>query len=349
MKAFSTLATATQPLQKVYACTPMEITITNETKPYRLLAVPLMNHLCCDKMLSDKAFRVWFYLWQVAGSKEDYRVKMSNQWLGKKLGKSALTIRRALSELEELGYLVKKEDFHGSGSQNANDLYVRVPQEMIQKVQREYPNRRDLKVGEGSKAEQKQQYNFISGLSVTIDDMVPSETVEATLSESANPPASPFKPNKEQLRKALNNHQTPEQIKNTYQRMRQSYTQPTAANTAQKHPQPRIKTERGEGIKSDYPKKTIYRVLNEQNKNPLLVSQKRTLFPHTLRRLTTRLSELGFKGHQLEQIATEICFAVEQPEPESLFAKLEVQHCLNIALKKAKQGQWSTPGHMRRV
>jgi len=349
MPALTTLVTATQPSSKVQACTPKEIMRANETKPYRLLAVPVMNHLCCDKTLSDKAFRVWFYLWQIAGSKEDYRVTMSNQWLGKKLGKSALTIRRALTELEELGYLIRKENFDDRGSQNANDLLVRVPQEMIQKVIREYPNRRDLKAEKTDQAEQKQQDSLFSGLFVTMDDIIPSETVEATLSESANPPASPFKPNKEQLRKALNNHQTPEQIKNTYQRMRQSYTQPTAANTAQKHPQPRIKTERGEGIKSDYPKKTIYRVLNEQNKNPLLVSQKRTLFPHTLRRLTTRLSELGFKGHQLEQIATEICFAVEQPEPESLFAKLEVQHCLNIALKKAKQGQWSTPGHMRRV
>ena len=348
MTALSNLIIATQPSPKACACTPTEITITNETKPYRLLAVPVMNHLCCDKTLSDKAFRVWFYLWQVAGSKEDYRVKMSNQWLGRKLGKSATTIRRALTELEELGYLIRKEDYDEKGSQNANDLMVRVPQVMIQKVLLEYPNRRDLKEGGACKGQQLQPASHISGLSETINSDRFSETVAPALSVPSHPQAIYRKPPKEQLRKALNSPQTPAQLREAYQQMRQTCAQQSSALALQNHPQPGPKTETGEGVKTDHPKRTNYRILNEQNKPLELVSPLRTLFPHTRRRLHTRLTELGFKNQPLEQIAREICFAVEQPDPGSLFAKLDIQHCINIALKKAKQGIWSTPSHMSR-
>ena len=326
----------------------------NETKCYRLLAIPILDHLCRTRSISDRAFRIWMYLYQVAGSHEDLEVILSYKWMGRRLGKSEATIKRAVKELETAGLVCLTYRFNRHGSQESNCIQVGMPAEELQRITRESPNRRTLQSLEENKkiekeiSEEKQGDNHISGLSETII----SNKFEPTAQDNTAA-CHHSRPSPQALLQAARQHaSSPEEARTLYQQFRTSSELQTTLERTQTCPHPPSNADLGSPGRSALPIKNNKQILVEQNAQASALSftfpthlPSESLHSHSRRRIHKTLTRMGFKAGQLQRISQEIAFAVTHPLPDSLFARLGIVHSINICLKKAREGQWTTPGH----
>jgi hypothetical protein len=255
-----------------------------------------------------------------------------------------------VKELEEAGLVKLTTRYNSQGSQESNRIQVGMPAEELQRIARENPNRQTIRTWEkeGVKedyTERKQTDSSFSGLSVTIENDVTKQTPPGNASPTNQKPKPSLRA---LLQTARRQPPDPEAARSLYQQFRASSAQQCHPEQMQIRPQSPRKAERDSPCKSALPIKNNKQILVEQRTPASALSfalPHESLHSHSRRRIDKTLAQLGFRAGQLQRISEEIAFAVTHPLPDSLFARLGVVHSINICLKKAREGQWTTPSH----
>lgn len=321
-----------------------------ETRQYCLHSCAMDAIINSDSRLSTTAGKLWTFLRTVVNSDAEWSIMISNNSLAKKIDRSAWTVRRLLTELEQCGYIYRKLN-NGKMSK----IYVRFPQEFLDKIEKETKPRDRSKCTTprinpgGQKARSYYLYN-------TNNNNRDSTTVPAKQIESEIVvPATPVEPNTREVPGAAVETKPPK------------VNQQVEPNTQ--------KIEKLE-IRKKEVEKEFGNAINEKNYQKMReLGEIETSINREIDRLKSvppptkkidsgftkrKISEIGWnKIHKeinsynlninIQRLMEEMDFAVS--EGSLRFSKFDgremtVDHSWNIAKKLVKQGRWQKPRDM---
>lgn len=319
---------ASYKLTQAKPCSADALQNLNETKEYRLIATCTLRQVLRDPELSDAAVRVWLTLYELGARNEGMKMIVSVRRVAEILERSESSIRRAVRQLQDLGYVdigTRRDPVHGQG---ANSLAPRLPATTAEKLMKDvparitYPRSVPDSTGPGLSKQAESQPS----------DVETTETPVSNIDEK--PPESNSQPLSLKSRARVAGRQdtgrkTPEMLLAEIE----EWDRQTKLKEHLEQAKPAVKNERGGAVKSDTHYSTSQRDKTNSYGGPVR-------FPKFLEQRTrARLIEMGFAGAQLSELVSQVRFSLER----GVFQEHSPSHGVNVALKLIRQNTWRAP------
>lgn len=292
------------------------------TKYYTPVPQPVLTYICMHDRLSDGAKVLWFHLYRGAAQWENWTIRRGIPALAHELNVGERTIRRRMEELESNSLIVRSTRFL-QGRQLVNEIRVTLPYDVASLIQQRIPDRRAPSTSHPHRDQSANRTASAPGqgaparpayASTSSDDSPTGIHCEQEVDKDGSTDRSvPLLPDKTDTPNR-NNQYIPREKKHEQALLPATKRRPTTT--------------------------ALESFLASLKRRPVQQGPD-TPADNFKARILKRLTSMGFRGSQREQLANEVIYSVTHHKWQGCTAK-----AVNACLKLIKENRWRTPKGM---